>query len=85
MSVILNEEWKKPVQLGGFCLRACLVKDRKTLILERLEKAVAKLKEARREIRKSVQLTLEMKGDGDDIADQVMAAVAEAFAGENIF
>ena len=66
-------------------MRACLLKIKKTVILERLEKAVAELKEARREIRKDVQLTLKMKGEGDDIADQVMAAVTEAVTSENNF
>ena len=44
--VTLNEEGKKPILPDSFCLRACFVKDKKTLVLERLEKAVAMLKEA---------------------------------------
>jgi hypothetical protein len=55
----------------------CLLEDKKILILEQLEEAVEKLKEARQEIREVVQMTWEMKDDGDDIADQVITAVAE--------
>jgi hypothetical protein len=54
----------------------------KTLILERLEKAVEKLKEARLEIRKAVQAVIRMKEGGDDIANQALTAVVETFSGE---
>jgi len=45
-------------------------------ILERLERAVDKLKEARKEIHEAVLAALEMKEGGNDIADQVVAAMA---------
>ena len=50
----------------------------KHVVLKRLEKAVQKLKEARREIRQGIQEILRMKEAGDDIADQAVAAANEA-------
>jgi vacuolar-type H+-ATPase subunit D/Vma8 len=76
MSKTLYEKTRKARATAG----SCLVEDKKTMVLERLAKAVEKLKEARKEIRKAVQLALEMKEDGDDISNQVVSAVAEAFA-----
>jgi len=58
----------------------CLIEDEKTMVLARLVKAVEKLKEARKEIRKAVQHAMEMKENGDDISNQVVSAVVEAFA-----
>jgi len=59
----------------------------KTQILQKLERAIEKLKEARREIHEAVLAALEMKEAGNDIADQVIDAMAvlatddfEAFA-----
>jgi hypothetical protein len=54
----------------------------KSVILERLERAVEKLKEAREEIRQAVQVILGMKEAGDDIADHAMVAVAETFGND---
>ncbi len=79
MGVLLNESEKKPAVPISFCY----VAEKKIMILEHLEEAVAKLREARREIRKVVRWTLEMKGDGDDIADQVLDSMVEAFANED--
>lgn len=45
-------------------------------LLEKLERAIQKLKEARKEIHEAVLAALEMKESGNDIADQVMAAMA---------
>jgi predicted RNA-binding Zn ribbon-like protein len=52
------------------------------LILKRLEKAVEKLKEARREIREAIQAVVRMQEAGDDVADQAIAAVVEAFTSD---
>jgi hypothetical protein len=54
----------------------------KTLVLRRLQEAVEKLKEARREITHTVQRVIRMKETGDDIADQAVTAVIEAFAND---
>ncbi len=79
MCVLLKEGGKKPAVSEGFCY----VGDKKIMILKQLEQAVAKLREARREIRKIVRWTLEMKGDGDDVADQVLDSVVEAFTSQD--
>jgi demethoxyubiquinone hydroxylase (CLK1/Coq7/Cat5 family) len=55
----------------------------KTVISNQLEKAVERLKEARREIQQTIQKILRMKEDGDDIADQAIAAIAEALTNDN--
>ena len=60
----------------------CLIENKKTIILKRLEKAIHNLKEARKEIHKAVRLTLEMKDAGDGIADKIIVAVAETFASD---
>jgi hypothetical protein len=59
----------------------------KAQILQKLERAIEKLKEARKEIHEVVLAALEMKESGNDIADQVIHAMAvlstddfEAFA-----
>ena len=54
-----------------------LLETKKIMILEQLEHAMTKLKQAQLEIRAAVQETLKMREDSDDIADQVFAAVAE--------
>lgn len=54
----------------------------KAEFVNRLECAVEKLKDARKEIREAVLAALKMKEDGDDIADCVMAAMT-ALASEN--
>jgi hypothetical protein len=51
----------------------------KTVILERLGRAVEKLKEARKKIRQAVQVILKMKEAGDELADQALAAVVEMY------
>ena len=58
----------------------CLVESKKAFVLKRLEKSLQNLKEANLEIRKAIQLALEMGDVGDDIADQVIANLAEASA-----
>ena len=49
---------------------------RKAEVLKRLERAVEKLKEARKEIHEALLAAMKMNEDGDDIADYVMAAIA---------
>jgi len=60
-------------------LTACsfILGAKKILILEQLEHTVKQLREARFLIREAVQETLKMKEYGDDIADQIIATVAE--------
>jgi CHASE3 domain sensor protein len=48
----------------------------KAQILKRLYNAIEKLKEARKEIHEAVLAALEMKEHGNDIADQVIHAMA---------
>lgn len=45
-------------------------------ILEKLERAISKLKEARLEIHEAVLTALEMKEKADGIADEVIKAMA---------
>jgi flagellar biosynthesis component FlhA len=56
-----------------------IILDEKKMALSHLEKAVEKMKEARREIRKVARFTMELKENGDEIADKVISAVAETF------
>ena len=61
------------------------MKAMKAEVLNRLECAVEKLKDARKEIHeagRNLLVALKMKEDGDDIADCVMAAMV-ALANEN--
>jgi hypothetical protein len=48
----------------------------KAQILQRLHRAIEKLKEARKEIHEAIQDALELKQDSDCIADQVMSEMA---------
>ena len=54
------------------------VKEKKTEIVIRLQMAIEKLKEAWKEINTTVQLTMNLKENGDDITEQVMIGVVEA-------
>lgn len=58
-----------------------IIKERKSLMLKHLENAVDKLKEARAEIRKVVQATMEMGITGDEMANKVVSTVSDMFAG----
>ena len=55
------------------------VEEKKEKILKRLQKAIERLQEARKEIHETVQITIQMKEDGDSIADKIMIGVIEAF------
>lgn len=63
----------------------CNVKGKKIEILLRLQKAIVKLQEARKEIHTSVQAAMKLKENGDDIADQVIIGVVEAFTSHTNF
>jgi prophage DNA circulation protein len=63
-----------------FSTSSCLIKDKKRIILEQLENAISKLKEDRLAIRRVVRVLLNMKEAGDDVANQVVATVAQIFA-----
>jgi hypothetical protein len=49
----------------------------KTVVLKRLEMSVEKLREAHKEILQVIQVILKMGKDGDIMADQAIAALAE--------
>lgn len=53
-----------------------MAENQKEEILEKLERAISKLKEARREIHEAVLKALEMREAANDIADQVINAMA---------
>ena len=55
------------------------IKEKNVELLVRLQMAIEKLKEAWKEIYTTVQLTINLKENGDEIADQVIIAVGEAF------
>jgi len=55
------------------------IKEKKMEILVRLQMAIEKLKESWKEIHTTVQLAMNLKENGDDIADNVMMVVGEAF------
>jgi hypothetical protein len=78
MNVAIIE--KKERRNARSSVSSYLVEAKKIEILEQLENSITKLKEARLEIRKAVQMVLKIKEAGDDIANQVVAAVAQMFA-----
>ena len=54
-----------------------LLEVKKLLILEQLENVITKMKETHSELREVVKETLKMKEAGDDIANQVVATIAQ--------
>jgi hypothetical protein len=62
----------RPEDLATFCL----IENKKAAVLEKLEHAIEKLKDARLEIHEALLAALEMKEAGDDIADQIMVELA---------
>ena len=78
----MNETFLEKSRKARATASYCLVKDRKNVLLARLGQAIQKLKEARKELHKVIQLTLEMKEAGDDLANPVITAVAETFASD---
>ena len=54
-----------------------LLEVKKLLILEQLENVITKMKETHSELREVVKETLKMKESGDDIANQVVATIAQ--------
>jgi hypothetical protein len=79
MRIEMREELIKQINLEQSQIPTSyyLLETKKIIILEQLEHAITKLKQAQLEIREAVQETLKMKEDSDDIADQVIATVAE--------
>ena len=75
MSKKLFGKTKKAITTASFHISGY----EKGIILERLGRAVEKLKEARKEIRQTVQLILRLKETGDCMADQALAAVAALY------
>ena len=62
-----------------FSKKSYSVKEKKAKILVRLQKAIEKLQEARQEIHELVLLTIHLKENSDDIADEIIIGVIEAF------
>ncbi len=62
----------RPEDLATFCL----IENKKAAVLEKLEHAIEKLKDARAEIHEALLAALEMKEAGNDIADQIMVEMA---------
>jgi len=56
-----------------------LLEEKKGMISETLKTNIEQLKKARKEIHKAILLALAMEEAGDDIANQVIVAVVEAF------
>ena len=56
---------------------ASVIEDAEAKVVAKLELAHRKLREARQELSEAVMLTLDLKQAGNDIADQVIEAVAE--------
>ena len=54
-----------------------LLEVKKFLILEQLQNVITKMKEIHSELREVVKETLKMKEAGDDIANQVVATIAQ--------
>jgi hypothetical protein len=52
------------------------MENKKAVVLDKLEYAIEKLKDARKEIQEAVLAALEMNEAGDDIADQIIVSVA---------
>ena len=81
MNVALHNEIKRkhsPSSASSYIVEA-----KKSEILEQLENAITKLKEARLEISKTVIEALTLKEAGDKIANQVVASVTQAFTINN--
>lgn len=55
------------------------VEEKKAQILARLQKAIKKLQEAREEVHQLVLLTIDLKENSDEIADEVITGVIQAF------
>ena len=75
MSKTLFGKTKKAITTASFHISGY----EKGMILERLGRAVEKLKEARKEIRQTIQIILRLKETGDGMADQAIAAVAALY------
>ena len=56
----------------------------KSVLKVQLKKAVEKLKEAREELRQAIQAIMMIKEDGDDLAEQAIAAAAEPSTSDSI-
>ncbi|MDG6223260.1 MAG: hypothetical protein QCH99_08370 [Candidatus Bathyarchaeota archaeon] len=54
--------------------------EKKVMISKMLKTNLKKLKEARIEIHKAVLMSLALKEAGDDIANQIIVALAESFS-----
>ncbi|MDG6222603.1 MAG: hypothetical protein IAX21_00865 [Candidatus Bathyarchaeota archaeon] len=58
--------------------------EKKEIISETLKTSLKKLKDARKQIHKTVLMSMAMKEAGDDIANQVIEVVVEAFFSEDM-
>ena len=64
-------------------MNACLIENRKALVLKRLERAKGKLRATSKEINEAGLAALEMKETGNDLADQRIVAMAAKVAIKN--
>lgn len=80
MTAALFEEVKRK-QVRSI-VRSEFLSVEKRAVSEQLETAFKKLKEGRMELRNVIQKVCKMKNAGDDIANQVIAVVAQLF-GDN--
>jgi hypothetical protein len=78
-----NSHWPLAFSHPEDLTNACLIENKKAAVLKRLEHANEKLKDARKEINEAVLAALEMKEDGDDIADQMIIAMMAQVAIRN--
>ncbi len=71
-----NSHWPFTFSPSEDFTNACLIEDKKTAVLEKLERANEKLKIAHKEITDAVLAALEMKHAGGDIAGQMLVVMA---------
>lgn len=77
LTLALFEEIKRKHPRGS--ASSYFIEAKKIELLEQLQNSITKLKEARLEIQNAIQVALKLKEAGDDIAERVVAAVAQIF------
>ena len=71
-----NSHWPFAFSPPEDLTNAYMIENKKVAVLKKLELANEKLKTARKKINEAVLAALEMKEAGDDIADQMLVAMA---------
>ena len=72
----INSHWPFAFSPPEDLTNAYMIENKKVAVLKKLELANEKLKTARKKINEAVLAALEMKEAGDDIADQMLVAMA---------